>query len=53
MNSDLQKLKDKLNILLMDISLDSQEALDLSREIDKLIVEYYRRQNINWRNLKI
>ena len=47
MNSDLQKLKDKLNILLMDISLDSQEALDLSREIDKLIVEYYRRQNIN------
>ncbi|MEN6313635.1 MAG: aspartyl-phosphate phosphatase Spo0E family protein [Clostridiaceae bacterium] len=47
MKNDLQKLKDKLNVLLIDVSLDSPEALSLSREIDKLIVEYYQRNNVN------
>lgn len=47
MKNDLQKLKDKLNILLTEVSLDSPEALSLSREVDKLIVEYYRRNGLN------
>lgn len=47
MKNDLQKLKDKLNVLLMDVSLNSQEVLRLSREIDKLIVEYYKRKDVN------
>ena len=44
MNNNLQKLKEKLDVLLVDFSLNSQEALNLSREIDKLIVEYYRQK---------
>lgn len=44
MNNSLQKLKEKLDALLVDFSLNSQEALKLSREIDKLIVEYYRKK---------
>lgn len=47
MESDLQKLKDKLDFLLIDMSLSSQEALCLSREIDNLIVEYYQKKNNN------
>ena len=47
MNNNLQKLKDKLDALLVDNSLDSQEALYLSREIDSLIVEYYRSRKSN------
>lgn len=42
MNNNLQKLKEKLDALLVDFSLNSQEALRLSMEIDRLIVEYYR-----------
>ncbi len=44
MNNNLQKLKEKLDVLLLDLPLDSQEALFLSREIDILIIEYYRKQ---------
>ena len=46
MNNNLQKLKEKLDVLLVDFSLNSQEVLSLSREIDKLIVEYYRQKNL-------
>jgi len=42
MNNNLQKLKERLDALLVNCSPDSQEALCLSWEIDKLIVEYYR-----------
>lgn len=47
MNNDLQKLKDKLDELLMEMPLSSQEALNLSSEIDNLIVEYYRNRENN------
>lgn len=43
----LQKLKDKLDELLQYAPLDSQEALLLSCEIDRLIVEYYRSKKNN------
>ncbi len=42
MKSDLQKLKDRLNAMLLETPVSSQEALYLSQEIDILIVEQYR-----------
>lgn len=45
MNNNLQMLKRKLDNMVADMPLSSQEALILSRKIDNLIVEYYRKQN--------
>ena len=42
MKKDLQTLKEKLDFLLNEKSLTSPEALELSREIDVLILEYYK-----------
>jgi hypothetical protein len=42
MKSELQKLKERLNAMLSEIPVNSQEALYLSRKIDILIVEQYR-----------
>lgn len=42
MKNELQKLKEKLDNLLMEKSLEAQEVLDLSKEIDLLINEYYK-----------
>jgi hypothetical protein len=47
MSNNLQKLREKLDELLADTSTDSQEVLCLSREIDNLIIEYYRDRNGN------
>lgn len=43
MNSELQLLKDKLELLVTEFNLNSQEVLSLSQEIDNLIVEHYRK----------
>lgn len=40
-NNDLQKLKERLDTLLTQMPLNSEEVLDLSHEIDKLIADYY------------
>ena len=45
MKNELQKLKDELNDLLIEMPINSQEALCLSREIDIQILEYYREQH--------
>ena len=46
MNLELLKLKDRLDCMMKDVSPSSAEALELSREIDLLIVEYYRKSCI-------
>lgn len=45
MKNDLQKLKEELDKMLQDMSPGSQEALKLSKEVDLLIIEYYKRRN--------
>ena len=44
MKNELIVLKEKLDVLLIEESINSKEVLCLSREIDKMIVEYYRNQ---------
>ena len=44
MKNELIVLKEKLDVLLIKESINSIEVLCLSREIDKMIVEYYRNQ---------
>lgn len=44
MKKDLKTLKEKLDFLLNEKPLTSPEALELSREIDILILEYYKNQ---------
>ena len=46
MNNELQKLKEKLDRLLKEESPTSEDVLELSREVDLLITEYYK-QNYN------
>ena len=46
MKNELQKLKEKLDSLLKEELPTSGDVLELSREIDLLIAEYYR-QNYN------
>jgi len=46
MNNELQILKDELELLVTEYNLNSQEVLSLSRQIDKLIVEHYKRQRL-------
>lgn len=40
-SQDLQKLKERLDALLEEMPLDSEEILILSHQIDFLVVEYY------------
>jgi hypothetical protein len=47
MNKDLQKLRDKLESLLKDTPLVSEEVLSVSEEVDLLILEFYRKQNFS------
>lgn len=42
MKVEIQKLKDKLDTMISDTPLISEEVLELSRELDIFIVEYYR-----------
>lgn len=46
MNNDLQKLRDRLESLLAVTSLSSQEVLLLSEEVDLLILEFYKQQDL-------
>jgi len=46
MNEELQMLKDELELLVTEFNLNSQEVLCLSRQIDRLIVEHYKRQRL-------
>jgi len=46
MKNEIQKLKENLDRLLDEESTTSMEVLNLSREIDLLITEYYK-QNYN------
>lgn len=43
----LQKLKERLDILLNELPIDSPEIYTLSCEIDNLIVEYYEKEFYN------
>ncbi len=45
MNSNLQKLRDKLNNLLKETPISSQEVLLLSKEVDVLILEFYKEED--------
>lgn len=45
MSKELQKLRDKLESLLKDTPLCSQEVLSLSEEVDVLILEFYKGQS--------
>ena len=42
MKKDIQKLKEKLDKLMSDLPLISDEVLKISRELDLIIIEYYR-----------
>lgn len=39
----MEELKDKLNKLIEEKGLSSMEVLELSRKIDKLIIDHYKR----------
>ena len=45
MEKDIQKLKEKLNSLLLYMPTGSKEVIKLSKEIDLLINEYYKKEN--------
>lgn len=42
-SQDLQRLKERLDALLEEMPLDSEEVLRLSHQIDFLVVDYYRK----------
>ncbi|NJD01870.1 MAG: aspartyl-phosphate phosphatase Spo0E family protein [Ruminiclostridium sp.] len=42
MNAEIQKLKEKLDTMISDTPLISDEVLELSRELDIVINNYYR-----------
>lgn len=42
MNEKIQKLKEKLDTMISKKSLVSEEVLELSRELDVIINEYYK-----------
>lgn len=41
-SQDLQKLKERLDALLDEMPINSEEVLTLSHQIDYLVVDYYR-----------
>ena len=45
MKNELQKLKEKLDHMLIETSPVSQEVLKISKELDILIIEYYKQGN--------
>ncbi len=47
MKNDLEILREKLDILLLDMPVQSPEALRLSQEIDIMIIDFYRKKNSN------
>jgi hypothetical protein len=42
MNVEIQKLKDKLDTMISNAPLVSEEVLEISRELDIVINDYYR-----------
>lgn len=42
MNEEIQKLKEKLDTMISDTPLVSEEVLELSRKLDVYINDYYR-----------
>jgi len=46
-NELLQKLKNRLDLLILEKPVTSEEVLSLSHEIDCLIVEYYSKRESN------
>lgn len=42
MNTELQKLKEKLDTMISNMPLISEEVLEVSRELDVVINNYYR-----------
>lgn len=45
MYEDIQKMRDKLNIMLLEKPVNSNEVLKLSRELDVLILKFYTEQS--------
>lgn len=45
MYDDIQKMRDKLNFMLLEKTVDSIEVLTLSEELDVLILKFYMEQN--------
>jgi hypothetical protein len=46
MKDNLQKLREKLDVMLLDEPLNSRDVLCLSQKIDILIAEYYSKQKM-------
>lgn len=42
MNEEIQKLKEKLDTMISDAPLISEEVLEISRKLDICINDYYR-----------
>ena len=43
MEYKMQKLREKLNMTLLDEQINSDYVLTLSEELDQLILEYYKK----------
>lgn len=45
MNTELLTLREKLDYILSDESINSEKVLSLSQELDKVILAYYQKYN--------